>query len=298
MTVVVAIPIYKAALTDLERQSLSQCVTVLGRYPLVFFGPSSLNADTYLRVAPSAAVQRFDDRYFSAVEGYSRLLLSESFYESLAHFDYVLIHQLDAFVFYDALQYWCSRDFDYLGAPFRNETDSGWMGVGNGGLSLRRIQSCLAVLRCSRKEHVPSYWRMERLVTTSRLKLALKSYRWVKKQIGFRDDVKRFLARFLEEGRPEDIFWGLHASRFHRAFRVAPVDAALDFAIEGGLMETRARYLLQPPFGCHQTRFLRMIERFLAGLPRPADAYEAAVWTLAAKAGLSPEPMKRETRSE
>jgi hypothetical protein len=128
---------------------------------------------------------------------------------------------------------------------------------------------------------------MERVVTEGRLKLALKSYRKWRKKLGFREDVHTFLSRFIGDGRPEDLFWGLHAVLFHPPFRVAPIEAALDFAIEGGLLEARAHYASQPPFGCHQERFLRMISRFLAGAKEPAGEYEAAVWAIAEKAGLS-----------
>jgi hypothetical protein len=222
------------------------------------------------------------------VESYSALLLSTSFYEAFASVEYILVHQLDAFVFYDALEAWCSSPYDYVGAPLRNEEDSGWLGVGNGGFSLRRVRSCLAVLASEFKEDPDGYWEMERRVTLSRVKLALKSYRRVKKLLGLREDVRRFLSRFVAEGRPEDMFWGLHASRFHSSFRVAPVETALEFAIEGGLMEARSRYDAGPPFGCHQNRFLKMISRFIAGVREPKDEYEATVWALAAKAGLSP----------
>jgi hypothetical protein len=283
----VIIPIYKDELTDLERLSLSRCVSILGQYPIVFFGPRSLSPTTALRIAPKATKRDFDDAYFSSVECYSKLLLSPPFYRAFSDFDYILVHQLDAFVFHDALAYWCSRSYDYLGAPFRNEADSAWLGVGNGGFSLRNVRSSLGVLTSITKEDPNAYWHMERLVTASRAKLALKSYRKWGKQLGFREDVRQFLARFTAEGRPEDLFWSLHAARFHPSFRVAPVDVALDFAIEGGLLEVQTRYASRPPFGCHQNRFLRMISRFQAGLEQPAGDYEATVWGMAEKAGLS-----------
>jgi hypothetical protein len=287
MNPAVIVPIYKEEVTELERLSLSRCVTILRQYPIVFFGPRSLNPSIHLRIAPRATTRYFDDTYFSSVEDYSKLLLSPSFYRAFSDFDYVLVHQLDAFVFHDALTYWCSRSYDYLGAPFRNEDDSSWLGVGNGGFSLRNVHSSLAVLTSTRKEDPDAYWHMERLVTKSRAKLALKSYRKWKKQLGFREDVRAFLARFTAEGRPEDLFWSLHAVRFHPSFRVAPLDVGLDFAVEGGLLEVHTRYASRLPFGCHQNRFLRMISRFQAGLERPAGDYEAIVWSMAEKAGLS-----------
>lgn len=294
MTVAVAIPVYKPALDDLERLSLTQCVTVLGKYPLVFFGPRSLDTRSHTRIAPAATKRDFDDAHFVSLQSYSNLLLSPMFYEAFADFDHVLIHQLDAFVFYDALETWCSSPYDYIGAPLRDDADSGWLCVGNGGFSLRNVRACLAVLTSEQKEDLGAYWEMERLVTPSRLKLALKSYRRLRKLLGWRDDIHSFLTRFMAQGRPEDKFWALHASRFDRRFRVASVDAALQFAIEGGLMEALSRYAVRPPFGCHRNRFLQMISRYLAGVREPKSEYEAAVWAMAERAGLAPLSVSQE----
>jgi hypothetical protein len=291
MTVAVAVPIYQTDPSQLARMALARCVAILGHYPLVFFGPRSLNSDSYGRIAPSASTRVFDDRHFSSVASYSALLLSPSFYEAFSDFDHLLIHQLDAFVFRDTLTDWCARGFDYIGAPWRNETNSDWFGVGNGGFSLRDVQSCLAVLRSTAKEDPAAYWHMERLVTSGRVKLALKSYRRLTKQLGIRENTQSFLSRFIAEGRPEDLFWGIHAVRFHPPFRIASAETALEFSIEGGLLEACHRYAVQPPFGCHQERFLEMISRFLAGLEAPRDDYEATVWRLAVTAGLFPTTM-------
>jgi len=288
MNAAVIIPIYKESPNELELLSLSRCVAILGHYPIIFFGPRSLNPEMYLRIARRASKRDFDDSYFASIGTYSTLLLSAPFYRAFLDFERVLVHQLDAFVFRDVLDDWCSRPYDYVGAPWWNERESSWWGVGNGGFSLRNVRSSLAVLSSANKEDPDAYWSMERLVTASRAKLALKSYRRWKKRLGWRDDVQSFLARFVAEGRPEDFFWGLHTVRFQPSFRVAPVEVGLEFAIEGGLLEVGDRYASQPPFGCHQNRFLRMIARFLRGVEEPDGDYEAAVWRMAEKAGVSP----------
>jgi hypothetical protein len=284
--VAVIIPIYKEVPSELEILSLSRCVSILDRYATIFFGPRSLDSGMYSRIAPRASRRDFDDAYFSSIETYNTLLLSTDFYNAFGDFDWVLVHQLDAFVFYDGLSEWCSRPYDYVGAPWWNDKESSWWGVGNGGFSLRNVRSSLDVLTSSSKEDPEAYWNMERIVTASRAKLALKSYRKWGKRLGFRDDVRGFLSRFMAEGRPEDLFWGLHAVRFHGSFRVAPVEAGLAFAIEGGLLEAGDRYASRPPFGCHQNRFLRMIARFLQGVEQPAGEYEATVWRMAETSGL------------
>jgi hypothetical protein len=99
--------------------------------------------------------------------------------------------------------------------------------------------------------------------------------------------VDHFLRRFIRRGCSEDQFWGYAAVRYCPEFRLAPVEDAIRFAIEGGLKEASAHYGQRPPFGCHQLRYLRMIRRFLQSSSEPPASWdEAQVWDLAGKAGL------------
>ncbi|MEW6718188.1 MAG: DUF5672 family protein [Chloroflexota bacterium] len=85
---------------------------------------------------------RFEDRYFSTIASYSKLLLSPKFYAAFINFNYILIYQLDCLVFSDQLEEWCGAGYDYIGAPlFRDKANpaKGFSRVGNGGLSLRRV---------------------------------------------------------------------------------------------------------------------------------------------------------------
>lgn len=285
----VVIPAYKPDLDELDELSLSRCVTVLGRYPLCFVGPPSLSYDHYCRLAPSASRHTFDEACFDSVRAYNRLLLSKTFYEAFAEYDCILIHQLDAFVFKDALEDWCGRGYDYVGAPWLSERGE-WLEVGNGGFSLRRVHSCLAVLSSTHREKAEDYWAMVRLTTHDRLGQALRWHRKVKRYLGMGDSVTTFLRQFVERDRPEDVFWGVHAARFHNQFRVPPVETALEFAIEHGLAKAYSKYAFSPPFGCHMRHFLHHIRRYLSGTTPPESEYESLVWGLARKAGLSPTP--------
>jgi hypothetical protein len=284
---VVTIPVYSPNLTETQQLSLSRCASVLGRHPTVFFGPVSLDFRHYTRTAPAASVVRFDDRFFASLEAYSELLLSREFYWTFSDYEFLLIHQLDAFVFRDDLHEWCTRAYDYVGAPWLDDT-LGWLGVGNGGFSLRKVSSFLRVLESTAREDACAYWRFVRLTTPNRLKRALKAYRLLPRVLGAGDNVKSFLHRFVCDARPEDLFWGLHAVRFDRSFCVAPIDVAYRFAVEGGLKEVYQHYADSPPFGCHRERFITMIRHYLKGDVEPADECERLVWDLAKKAGMTP----------
>ena len=144
----VIIPIYKEELTDLEKISLAQVRKVLRNYPLIFVAPEGKNFP-YLQ--PGEMLLQFHPQYFQNVETYSQLLMSPFFYEPFLTFDYILIYQLDAFVFYDALEDFCSLNYDYIGASWYISWGDVYRGktlrVGNGGFSLRKVKACYNLLR-------------------------------------------------------------------------------------------------------------------------------------------------------
>ena len=80
-----------------------------------------------------------------SIEEYNRLLTSVHFYESFGQFEYVLIFQSDSMLLQRSP--YSIGDFigwDYVGAPWSDKPTSPG---GNGGLSLRRVQSMINVCR-------------------------------------------------------------------------------------------------------------------------------------------------------
>ncbi|WP_407429637.1 DUF5672 family protein [Arcticibacter sp.] len=116
--VAITIPFYKETLSDFEEISLKRCFEVLGKYPIIIFKPASLDLSWLVSKNSHIRLLNFHDSYFSDIQGYNRLMLSEHFYHQFLEFEYILIYQLDAFVFKDELMYWCSKNFDYIGAPW------------------------------------------------------------------------------------------------------------------------------------------------------------------------------------
>ena len=144
--VVVVIPVYTEELTPFEQISLAQAQKVLARYDICFMAPERMRASL---TAKGMRAEFWPDACFANVVGYSKLLLTPEFYERFAEYEYMLIYQLDAFVFSDRLESFCDMGYDYIGAPLPYW--SGWPYrmylVGNGGLSLRKISSCIRVAR-------------------------------------------------------------------------------------------------------------------------------------------------------
>jgi hypothetical protein len=83
------------------------------------------------------------------------------FYERFSNYKFILILQTDAIILRDELDFWCAQPFDYVGAPWPDGYEifvnlglfEGEYGkrvkveVGNGGLSLRRVNKCISLLK-------------------------------------------------------------------------------------------------------------------------------------------------------
>lgn len=86
--------------------------------------------------------ERFDDAYFNSSFDYSRLCKSYEFYNRFSNYKYILIYQLDCLIFRDDIDYWCNKNYDYIGSPIVSRV-AGWSSipiVGNGGFSLRKVE--------------------------------------------------------------------------------------------------------------------------------------------------------------
>ena len=152
MNIAIVIPVYKNP-DEWELKSLQQCCKVLGEYPMILVVPSTFDTNEYQALWTAFGLnlkeERFDDTYFSNIQGYNRLMLSQEFYARFQAYDYILIYQSDAYVFTDQLKDWCEKGYDYVGAPligrFNEKEYYPEMPkrVGNGGLSLRRVQTYL-----------------------------------------------------------------------------------------------------------------------------------------------------------
>lgn len=147
----VIIPCYRSYLTESERISLLQCKRILGRYPICIIKPAGLPLQ--MDEIQGLEIEEFDDKWFQSVQTYNQLMLTEQFYECFLDYAYILIYQLDAFVFQDELHAFCSLGYDYIGAPWLDgrfvyvNGTGGCYYVGNGGLSLRKVETHLEILK-------------------------------------------------------------------------------------------------------------------------------------------------------
>lgn len=252
--VTVVIPVYKEELTDLERISLEQCCKILGKYRITLVCPEYLSIVQYVKYFEKYDVSYsciyFNEKYFRGIEGYNELLLSIDFYSTFKNFEYILIYQLDALVFKDELEYWCSKGYDYIGAPWfkrlwRFKYSKKIRAIGNGGFSLRNVESCINVLNHKGAFKPIRYiFSFHNSVLLKLKKMPLKKWKYLK----IENTVNFFT--FINR-KTEDQFWSLDTQNSFVKFSVAPIDEGIKFAFEynPSYLYQLNNYTL--PFGCH-----------------------------------------------
>ncbi|TKC05632.1 hypothetical protein FA048_18135 [Pedobacter polaris] len=234
---IVIFPLYQAP-TELELAFLENGIEKTRGNKQVIVAPEGLVINQSFGLLEKLEVKRFAKHYFEGISGYNQLLLSKGFYSAFKHFEYMLIHQADVYLFKDELHYWCEKDYDYIGSPwFRPEKlnrnaifnlfqqlklsfkknkiyADRYNKVGNGGLSLRKISSALNVL--------------EKVNPT-----LLKKY-----------------TTLQGDAFNEDVFWSLETPRI-LDFKIPQWEEAMKFGIEFH-PEIAYKYLGEIlPFGCH-----------------------------------------------
>lgn len=234
--VAVVIPIYKKKPGSTELMSLKQCLSVLKDYPIIFLGAENFDAAVYSDLCGNIPFKMatFDEFYFDSIAGYNQLMLSPGFYKRFLNYKFILIYQLDAYVFKDELTYWCNQNYDFIGAPhiphenqatgiqflrgyskfisFVNrvfKTKHQISNVGNGGFSLRKTKTC--------------YW-------------LLKILKGKVKAWGTHN---------------EDGFFKYWGNVFYPLFKLPADEVALRFSVEESPAQSLKKLNGQLPFGCH-----------------------------------------------
>lgn len=246
---IVIVPVYKPELKEAELASLSQCLSILGSHEIRLTGPEGLDLSVYRtvfeRFGKELVYEAFEPDYFSSVVGYNKLMLSKCFYKRFACWEYMLIYQLDAWVFRDELDAWCAKGYDYIGAPWlKLDRKVDEQNCGNGGFSLRRIASFIALF-----DHKGAIWGYKGLACRHRYRGPRHKVQLILKGLlGY----KNRLEDFIEKGdENEDLFFAALKHKKKRPFRIPLTREAMFFSFEEApavLYEKTNRRL---PFGCH-----------------------------------------------
>jgi hypothetical protein len=244
---IIVIPIYKQVLSVNEFKALRQCFAVLYEFPVCFMCGQNFDFSNYVKLIPpqvTYTIERFNDKHFTSLIAYNNLLLSIKFYKRFRKYTFLLIYQLDAWVFKNELNYWCQKGFAYIGAPWYEgwglaDEKSRFLAVGNGGFSLRRVSAHIDALKKYRYKILPwhyynvfkrnpSFKTLKGLVTyLFTYKIPNPTYHWCN----------------------EDVFFGRIAPRLFKNFTTPDVSVALRFSVEvNPSLHVNKNNL---PFGCH-----------------------------------------------
>ncbi|MBQ8019346.1 MAG: hypothetical protein IJ263_02995 [Paludibacteraceae bacterium] len=163
--IAIVVPIYKLPLSPDDRICLNQLFKVMTGYDIYAVFPENLDITDVCEEYPLLK-SSMESSHFSSLRSYNKLVLSRSFYDAFSNYKYILINQLDTYIFKDELCKWANSGFDYVGAPFvpdknkywsplrrlwcklnfylrrykgTNPHHSQWYQVGNGGLCLRNV---------------------------------------------------------------------------------------------------------------------------------------------------------------
>jgi hypothetical protein len=243
--VAVVIPFYKPLLSELEEISLVQCLKTLSGYPIVAVKPSSLNTGQISNFQSISGIETFDDRYFANVQSYNELMLSCEFYERFLGYEFILIYQLDAFVFKDDLKKWCNSGFDYVGAPWlKRKEDYGFFQQ-----LMTRIKSRFYTYFNLHKYGLPSDRQFDDTVGNGGFSL-----RRVKKFYDLAGKLQAKMTPYLtrtEFQYHEDVFWSIEVNRKKKHMNIPDYKTALDFSFENKPERALKIANNQMPFGCH-----------------------------------------------
>lgn len=166
-SVVVVIPYYHNDLTEGEEISFQSCLSVLKNYPIVLVIPQKISKES-CPVGENLSYEVVPDFWLESVASYNQMMLSKEFYIRFDKYEYMLVFQLDAFVFSDSLDWFCKLQYDYIGAPwlrgwkYLRDMNHGVWHVGNGGFSLRKISAFINILNTQRiqntREQEDLFW--------------------------------------------------------------------------------------------------------------------------------------------
>ncbi len=163
MSCIVLIPVYKGSLSLDEERNIRVSLTNLDNQDceICWLASEQICKDYYEKVFPTVGWSFHPEGFFRSISDYSRLLLSDEFYEIYQAYEHMLILQPDAVVLTQTLNDWLQTPYDYIGAPWPNGWEYGLpirlrgevrtitcrAFVGNGGLSLRRPRKIIQLLR-------------------------------------------------------------------------------------------------------------------------------------------------------
>ena len=175
-------PIWEPVLPPVAQRFVRRSIDASSECPQLFVAPESLDTAWYQSNFPESRFVRFHDRYFTSSRTYSHLLTEPQFYAAFHAHEFITICQTDA-VLVDNPALVGMENLDYLGAPWNPPLHFLRVGkrlyvtsdfghghesrlirllgkptvVGNGGLSIRRVDQSMRVTHALSDEVSPRH---------------------------------------------------------------------------------------------------------------------------------------------
>lgn len=252
---IIVVPVYKKDIDKWEEISFRRCCEILGQYKITLVTHIQCDCTMYDKIAAeyqvTLAKEYFSINYFENIAAYNRLMLSGEFYHRFLNYKYMLIYQLDAYVFSDQLKYWCNKEYDYIGAPWFTDylsvKDGGllWK-VGNGGLSLRKVSTMHKVF--AKKGAFLSFMQLWRLKDTNNVTFIRKLLSVCIRALGYKNSISFFLMNYTQN---EDVFICQYLEELGVLLNIPSPSEAMYFAYENNPSYLFQMMGEQLPFACH-----------------------------------------------
>jgi hypothetical protein len=241
---IVVIPIHNSKPTHFELISFIQCFNVIQSSKIVILHPEGLDLTVFKKYIPTFQTISIKRSKMSSILAYNKLKLSKYFYDLFTDYEYLLTYELDAFIFKDDINYWCSLELDYIGAPWLIHNCDDYslklVGVGNSGFSLRKIKTM--------KRFIKNYIRYP-MVKPKGIwnKLFIKIILFTYYLFPFIENIT--IQYFCDEN--EDIVISNYCSLVLNDFKMATINQALDFSFECYPEYLHSINKNKLPMGCH-----------------------------------------------
>ncbi|WP_291115415.1 DUF5672 family protein [Empedobacter sp. UBA7248] len=221
----IVVPIYRDFLDEFEKKSLKSITQHFNDFEIIFAAPKGLSTSrysSYFNKIKHLRIEYFSSNCFDSIDAYNQLLLSKEFYQTFEEFEYILICQLDVYVFKNKLNEWCEKDYDYVGAP--------WVGSERNfiNVTFEKINGFVRKLKGKNPKNT------ERLFKVGNGGFSLRK---VEKFIQISDEQSKQIELFLTE-KPEsdyhieDVFWSLFVPKKYTDYKIPNWKEALDFCMD------------------------------------------------------------------
>lgn len=258
MSAIIVVPVYKQIPSEFEIISFKRCLRVFSNREICMVYPVGLDLSFYIELSNRKGVklktESFSALFFSNIESYNRLMMDMSFYNRFKIFDYILIYQLDAYAFDDQLDEWIAKGYDYIGAPWfdgykNKEEKANLWAVGNGGFSLRNVQSFIKVLENKKPIKTIELLKLDYSKTEYKgVKKILVPFLILNRRLGYKNSIEYWKTQC---GINEDFFWTIYLDKLGIGFKKPSPEEAAFFAFEQSPGYLFVKNCSRLPFGCH-----------------------------------------------